>query len=134
MEDGPGIALRTQACPDHLWAVRTQAPGEVAQEQTLTSEQIIGLLSQKVQCWLPVVDIREARLNAQNNAVAFMPNGLDTYLLEEGPPVPTELGAGKPRWGRILRVRKRRAQNSLRSRSEERRVGKECRSRWSPYH
>ena len=23
---------------------------------------------------------------------------------------------------------------SLRSRSEERRVGKECRSRWSPYH
>ena len=26
------------------------------------------------------------------------------------------------------------AQNQLRSRSEERRVGKECRSRWSPYH
>ena len=24
--------------------------------------------------------------------------------------------------------------NILRSRSEERRVGKECRSRWSPYH
>ena len=24
--------------------------------------------------------------------------------------------------------------NSVRSRSEERRVGKECRSRWSPYH
>ena len=24
--------------------------------------------------------------------------------------------------------------NSLGSRSEERRVGKECRSRWSPYH
>ena len=24
--------------------------------------------------------------------------------------------------------------NALRSRSEERRVGKECRSRWSPYH
>ena len=23
---------------------------------------------------------------------------------------------------------------SIRSRSEERRVGKECRSRWSPYH
>ena len=26
------------------------------------------------------------------------------------------------------------AQQGLRSRSEERRVGKECRSRWSPYH
>ena len=24
--------------------------------------------------------------------------------------------------------------NRIRSRSEERRVGKECRSRWSPYH
>ena len=24
--------------------------------------------------------------------------------------------------------------NSVRKRSEERRVGKECRSRWSPYH
>ena len=24
--------------------------------------------------------------------------------------------------------------NAVRSRSEERRVGKECRSRWSPYH
>ena len=27
-----------------------------------------------------------------------------------------------------------RLQEALRSRSEERRVGKECRSRWSPYH
>ena len=26
------------------------------------------------------------------------------------------------------------AENADRSRSEERRVGKECRSRWSPYH
>ena len=25
-------------------------------------------------------------------------------------------------------------QNYLKARSEERRVGKECRSRWSPYH
>ena len=28
----------------------------------------------------------------------------------------------------------RKANVVLRSRSEERRVGKECRSRWSPYH
>ena len=27
-----------------------------------------------------------------------------------------------------------KAKNLLNSRSEERRVGKECRSRWSPYH
>ena len=30
----------------------------------------------------------------------------------------------------ILKILK----NLMRSRSEERRVGKECRSRWSPYH
>ena len=28
----------------------------------------------------------------------------------------------------------RKAKNELLTRSEERRVGKECRSRWSPYH
>ena len=27
-----------------------------------------------------------------------------------------------------------KAQNGIPDRSEERRVGKECRSRWSPYH
>ena len=28
----------------------------------------------------------------------------------------------------------RHAKNLMKTRSEERRVGKECRSRWSPYH
>src|SRR5215203_7337634 len=32
------------------------------------------------------------------------------------------------------RARRRAVRNESRSRSEERRVGKECRSRWSPYH
>src|SRR6266446_7140608 len=36
--------------------------------------------------------------------------------------------AQPPGWQRCARTRERR------SRSEERRVGKECRSRWSPYH
>src|SRR2546426_3541751 len=31
-------------------------------------------------------------------------------------------------------VDRRRRRSSLMTRSEERRVGKECRSRWSPYH
>ena len=31
-------------------------------------------------------------------------------------------------------VKKRRAELNSAFRSEERRVGKECRSRWSPYH
>ena len=40
----------------------------------------------------------------------------------------------------LVRVQRRRAWSALReavasgARSEERRVGKECRSRWSPYH
>ena len=33
-----------------------------------------------------------------------------------------------------LRVLKGLTQEELADRSEERRVGKECRSRWSPYH
>src|SRR6266498_977327 len=42
-----------------------------------------------------------------------------------GPPGPG-LGAGGARGGGPTRMRP--------TRSEERRVGKECRSRWSPYH
>src|SRR2546425_13202046 len=36
--------------------------------------------------------------------------------------------------GRIARVRRRIHGRRRHARSEERRVGKECRSRWSPYH
>ena len=41
--------------------------------------------------------------------------------------------------GLVLKIAKEgclssKAQNALVDRSEERRVGKECRSRWSPYH
>src|SRR5262245_65435105 len=41
-------------------------------------------------------------------------------------------GSVDPNFGR--RVRNRRQLNSLQNRSEERRVGKECRSQWSTYH
>src|SRR2546429_10018291 len=45
----------------------------------------------------------------------------------------------RPRVGRILRVERGfelgdAAREERAQRSEERRVGKECRSRWSPYH
>ena len=36
--------------------------------------------------------------------------------------------------GRIAETRTNVEKRYVRSRSEERRVGKECRSRWSPYH
>ena len=51
------------------------------------------------------------RVAAQANGAAFMHYG-DTTVLS------TATASEKPREGR----------------SEERRVGKECRSRWSPYH
>ena len=42
----------------------------------------------------------------------------------------------KKKWERagVLREVKRKSFYIKPSRSEERRVGKECRSRWSPYH
>src|SRR5438552_19131346 len=44
---------------------------------------------------------------------------------QPGPPRAGRLAAGSHRAARVM---------ALRPRSEERRVGKECRSRWSPYH
>src|SRR5215813_12916079 len=38
--------------------------------------------------------------------------------------IPNTTSSAPPRWARV----------TTSSRSEERRVGKECRSRWSPYH
>src|SRR5256884_2648865 len=43
------------------------------------------------------------------------------------------LAIEKVRFGARLRVEEK-IQEESKSRSEERRVGKECRSRWSPYH
>ena len=37
-------------------------------------------------------------------------------------------------WGRAEEILEHRAEAAALLRSEERRVGKECRSRWSPYH
>src|SRR3712207_8910814 len=65
----------------------------------------------------------------------------------EGPPAPPEAASRQaatparptePRRGRARRTRPQPPPPPRRvvvpSRSEERRVGKECRSRWSPYH
>src|SRR2546425_10146886 len=42
-------------------------------------------------------------------------------------------GALRP-WRRLSQHQQRMAKQRGKGRSEERRVGKECRSRWSPYH
>ena len=49
--------------------------------------------------------------------------GLKVYLAEKG-----KVGSATSSWSSKL------IHGGLRYRSEERRVGKECRSRWSPYH
>ena len=42
------------------------------------------------------------------------------------------MGYSKPSVSRAMGILRR--ENYIHMRSEERRVGKECRSRWSPYH
>ena len=42
----------------------------------------------------------------------------------------TKLGEKENKYGFVVDIRA----NKIQIRSEERRVGKECRSRWSPYH
>src|SRR5687768_18559994 len=64
----------------------------------------------------------------QTCALPILPAGgapLDRALLQLQP------GHGSARAGAVARAREPRSADA---RSEERRVGKECRSRWSPYH
>src|SRR2546422_10082800 len=84
-----------------------------------------------------------ASCNAVELADAMLDRGLArcVRLRREGPGLTTNRG---PTWRGCLKPRRRwreaRARatshqtRELRGRSEERRVGKECRSRWSPYH
>ena len=50
-------------------------------------------------------------------------------FMEDGSDLPVEILNGRPGYINFLD-----AFNGYQLRSEERRVGKECRSRWSPYH
>ncbi len=52
---------------------------------------------------------------------------LKDFRVEQEKIVPVNLGDGVIEYTKIKEIIKK-------NRSEERRVGKECRSRWSPYH
>ena len=68
-------------------------------------------------------------LNSNNTQILDPDLGLYSgvqYLRDEKSNFGLFLDSSPDRWGRVLMKR--------RERSEERRVGKECRSRWSPYH
>src|SRR2546426_6161520 len=74
-------------------------------------------------CALPIFH----RIQQHSLHTALAPRPLTAAMIQHG----NKEGLGLPRAGT------RRDQRRLRllaERSEERRVGKECRSRWSPYH
>jgi len=60
----------------------------------------------------------------------FFALGLDPYATIEGTQLPTDVVAELSLHNNIIGIK----DSSGDMRSEERRVGKECRSRWSPYH
>ena len=55
-------------------------------------------------------------------------------IAETSPLIRKSAKALKDEWGRETALIGSGSRATLLSRSEERRVGKECRSRWSPYH
>ena len=63
-------------------------------------------------------------------ACGLQGSGLRVAVLEQR--VPEPLAADAPPQLRVSAINA--ASEKLLTRSEERRVGKECRSRWSPYH
>src|SRR5256886_11279861 len=65
--------------------------------------------------------------------IAFVPNvpGQNAIILRKCSYYSLHIGF-EPRV--LLRIPQRDGARALHPRSEERRVGKECRSRWSPYH
>jgi len=68
----------------------------------------------------------------------YRQHGLELQVLQGGPerPVPEWLSRGLANFGTLFLTDgiEKRARGLELIRSEERRVGKECRSRWSPYH
>src|SRR3712207_9154191 len=80
----------------------------------------------------------------EDAAVEIMKAGADDYLTKENmsrlcPAIERELREGEvKREGELALSRSedrfKRLVEQAADRSEERRVGKECRSRWSPYH
>src|SRR2546421_1754005 len=73
---------------------------------------------------LPAADVTQAIRLATGGLVPDV-----TLVLD----VPVELGRERQRTARKVQDRIERQDDAF-HRSEERRVGKECRSRWSPYH
>src|SRR3989475_11182645 len=73
---------------------------------------------------------------AVSQAVRRLENDLGEQLFDRSSKTGTLTDAGKvlQNYGQRLVRLAEETESAMRERSEERRVGKECRSRWSPYH
>ena len=86
--------------------------------------------------------VREALIALEVEGWVEVRTGSGVYVLDRSQRTPPPAnGAAGIEWGPLEIIRARRmvegetaATAALQGRSEERRVGKECRSRWSPYH
>src|SRR3712207_9033398 len=89
---------------------------------------------------------RELALRYHDGALpGVLQDGLARFLETYGHRAVAEIDLGLPRWSEdpahvlgvlsnYLRLEDPERAPDVQFRSEERRVGKECRSRWSPYH
>ena len=55
-------------------------------------------------------------------------------MIKKGSKVKVLTGRDKKKEGEVIEIDRPNNKAKVQGRSEERRVGKECRSRWSPYH
>ena len=112
----------------------------------MTAPQASGLvaLADRIELW-PIDRLRPYERNPRTHSEAQV-DQIAASMVEFGwtnPVLVDEQGGMLAGHGRLLAARKLglaevpgmpRASRTLAERSEERRVGKECRSRWSPYH
>src|SRR5256886_13763887 len=102
---------------------REPSEEEIAEEAELTLEQVIEVKSAS----RSVTSLDQTVGDGDTSLGALIP-------AEEGSPEDTAEEASRRAAGeRALATLPERERNVI-ERSEERRVGKECRSRWSPYH
>ena len=79
---------------------------------------------------------KNRKLGRPSDQRRAMLRAMTTYLLENGQIKTTYARAKEvaPIAEKMITLAKKNDLAAYRQRSEERRVGKECRSRWSPYH
>ena len=72
--------------------------------------------------------------NAKVKEVERIKKGNKKEKVKKAPPPPPPLPSKKMIEKKNMELNKKKEIKQIAERSEERRVGKECRSRWSPYH